>query len=238
MNHNGENELTGTGCDPVVSAEYRAVAIERTPPALDSAVLNEADAAVRASGLQRFTASWFRPLAFVASLGLALALLLEYASTDNLQWAPVRETPPVVPSDSASTTAKEEMISSEFSEMIEASSKRMREQEALRDAIILNLGEPGARDARRDAIIRKYFDARGLETNSSEIITVPRALTGMTTDVPKSCTEEITIGPWAWLQCISDLDDAGRHDEASVEMELFKEAYPDFPELQPPIPSQ
>ena len=238
MNHDGENELPGTGSDPTVSAEYQAMANERTPADLDSAVLKEAEAAVRGSGLQGFTPLWFRPLAFVASLGLALALLLENTSTDTLLWTLDPETPTVVPSDNANTTTEAEKISSEFSEMIEASSKRMREQEALRDAIILNLGEPGARDARRDAIIRKYFDARGLETNSSEIITVPRALTGMTTDVPKSCTEEITIGPWAWLQCISDLDDAGRHDEASVEMELFKEAYPDFPELQPPIPSQ
>ena len=228
MNHNGENELPGAGTDPVVSAEYRAMANERTPPALDSAVLTKADAAVRASGLQGFTASWFRPLTFVASLGLALALLLEYTSTDNLQLAPVRETPPVVPSDSANTTKSEETISSEFDAMIETSSKTMREQEAARDALIQSLNVPGGRDEKRDAIIQEYFESR------RRFSTAP----GVTADAPTSCTEALTVGPWDWWQCIAELEDAGRHDEARVEMHFFEKAYPDFPELEHARPSQ
>ncbi len=205
MNQHGENELPGNGNDPVVSAEYQAMANERTPSALDSAVLKDASAAARGLGLQRFTASWFRPLAFVASLGLALALLLEYASTDNLQWAPVRETPPVVPSDSATATANEEQISSEFSEMIEASSKRMREQEASRDALIQSLNEPGA----------------------IEKVTVE--------NIARLCTKEQTAGPATWWQCIAELNDAGRHDDARAEMEFLKRAHPNFkaPETRP-----
>ncbi len=214
MNHDGENELPGTGSDPTVSAEYQAMANERTPPNLDSAVLKEAEASVRGSGLQGFTALWFRPLAFVASLALALALLLENTSTDTLLWTLDPETPTLVPSDNANTTTEAEKISSEFSEMIEASSKRMREQEAARDAIILNLNEPGAP-----------------QNFSSENFTLPSVPNRVTTNSPRSCTEELTVGPWAWWQCISDLDDAGRHDEARVEMEFFIKAYPDFPEL-------
>lgn len=85
MNHDRENKLPATESDPMVSAEYRATATERTPPALDAAVLKKAEAAARESGLQRFTAFWFRPLAFVATLGLALALVLDFTSMQTLQ---------------------------------------------------------------------------------------------------------------------------------------------------------
>ena len=189
--------------------------------------------------------------AFAASLGIALALLLEYANTDNLQWAPVRDTPPSISSDSENTTKAEEAISSEFDAMIEASSNSMREQEALRDAIIQSLNQPGVRewlannlkrpnerDAVVNAILQECFKSRGHEADSSENVTrfaiAPRVNPG----APRSCTEELTVGPWSWWQCISDLDDADRHDEARVELEFFISAYPDFPELDCPIPSQ
>jgi hypothetical protein len=65
--------------DKLVSAEYRAVARERTPAELDAAILRQAKAAT--SRLQDFTALWLRPLAFVATLALSLALLLEWTSS-------------------------------------------------------------------------------------------------------------------------------------------------------------
>ena len=55
--------------DPLVSAEYRAAATERTPPALNALVLKNAEAAAKDTAFRRFTANWFRPLAFVATLG-------------------------------------------------------------------------------------------------------------------------------------------------------------------------
>ncbi len=77
MNQDTENNRPGDESDPLVSASYRATATERTPPELDAAVLKKAEAAPNDTGLRRFTAFWFRPLAFVATLGLSLALLLE-----------------------------------------------------------------------------------------------------------------------------------------------------------------
>ena len=85
MNQDLENKLPGAESDPMVSAEYQATATERTPPALDTAVLNKAEATAKESGLQGFTAFWLRPLAFVATLGLALALVLELTNIETLQ---------------------------------------------------------------------------------------------------------------------------------------------------------
>lgn len=82
MNQDRDNKRPTAGSDSSVSAEYRAAATERTPPAVDAMVLERAEAATKENtGLRGFTAFWFRPLAFVATLALSLALLLELTST-------------------------------------------------------------------------------------------------------------------------------------------------------------
>jgi hypothetical protein len=86
MNQDSQNNLPGDESDPKVSAEYRAIATERTPPDLDAEVLKKAEAVVKDTGLRGFTAFWFRPLAFVATLGLSLALLLELTQAPDVQF--------------------------------------------------------------------------------------------------------------------------------------------------------
>lgn len=85
MNQDRNDNLPGDEGDSELSAEYRAIATERTPPELDSVVLKRAKANGADSGLRGFTAFWFRPLAFVATLGLSLALLLELTGPMDLQ---------------------------------------------------------------------------------------------------------------------------------------------------------
>jgi hypothetical protein len=85
MNEGSDNMVSSTGNDPLVSAEYRAAATERTPPELDGVVLEKARATAGSVGLRRFTAYWFRPVAFVATLALSLALILELTRTADQQ---------------------------------------------------------------------------------------------------------------------------------------------------------
>jgi len=85
MNQDRDNNLPSAESDPLVSAEYRASATERTPPALDAVVLEKARAAPKNARLRGFYALWFRPLAFVTTLVLSLALLLELTNTPQLQ---------------------------------------------------------------------------------------------------------------------------------------------------------
>lgn len=69
--------------DPLVAARYRASATERTPPPLDAAVLRVARAALGDMRFRGLTAYWLRPFAFIATLALSLALLLELTSIQN-----------------------------------------------------------------------------------------------------------------------------------------------------------
>ena len=69
------NDRDNTTADPSVSATYRQLADERTPAGLDEKVLHRAAAAPRiSSGIGR---AWMKPVAWAATLGLSLAIVLE-----------------------------------------------------------------------------------------------------------------------------------------------------------------
>ncbi|MEM8817630.1 MAG: hypothetical protein AAGE85_17555, partial [Pseudomonadota bacterium] len=73
------NDDTRSPSDNSVSDAYRAVADERVPEALDKRILTEARQATAAGKGRRWP--MFRPLAWAATIGLSLALLLEYSQT-------------------------------------------------------------------------------------------------------------------------------------------------------------
>jgi hypothetical protein len=63
----------------------------------------------------------------------------------------------------------------------------------------------------------------------------PRATATIPDETPRPCTRKQLAEPTTWWQCISDLEEAGRHDEAKAELDLFDMAHPDFeaPEIPP-----
>jgi len=61
--------------DPLVSRTYRDLSDERTPEHLDHVVLNEARKAAKPGYVG--TISWLRPAAWVTTIGLCLAIVLE-----------------------------------------------------------------------------------------------------------------------------------------------------------------
>ena len=63
--------------DPVVSKAYREMSNERAPEHLDHLVLNEARNAAKQR--HRSAMAWLRPAAWVATVGLCLAIVLEVA---------------------------------------------------------------------------------------------------------------------------------------------------------------
>ena len=61
--------------DPLVSRTYRDLSNERTPEHLDHIVLNEARTAAKPGYVRNI--SWLRPAAWVTTIGLCLAIVLE-----------------------------------------------------------------------------------------------------------------------------------------------------------------
>ena len=268
MNQDTENNRPGDESDPLVSASYRATATERTPPALDAAVLKKAEAAPKDIGLRGFTAFWSRPLAFVATLGLSLALLLELnrspesqsiatpeiefgrseaqsivvdpppavigvTSEDDRTDSPTNMSAPAQLIDPNVETGRLESApapatdpvgnvgtSADFAEMIEASSKQIQEQQRVAEITRQGLEQ-----------------TRPQEKEQVREVAAFRASAFMLEEVARACTDEQISVPATWWQCISDLEEDGRHDEAKAELELFNKVNPDF-EAPVFLPSQ
>jgi hypothetical protein len=78
MNHDPD---LSTETDNEVSAAYQAVADESAPPRLDQRVLRQAAAAASVKWFEKYSFSFLRPITFVATLGLSLAIVLQYSDT-------------------------------------------------------------------------------------------------------------------------------------------------------------
>ncbi len=70
--------------DPALSDHLKSIPGETTPTGLDAAILREAKRAIRADNRSGTTAAWFRPLAFVVTVGLSLAIILELSESGIL----------------------------------------------------------------------------------------------------------------------------------------------------------
>lgn len=265
-----DNRMQSTESDPVVSREYRTIATERTPAELDTKVLKMAEAAAtKATGLRGFTAVWFRPLAFVATLALSLALVLELTNMPQLEPAvspdfefgrqeaesfqsdpndplpavirkvrpdadspggknqstamPAPEKASMPESDSGGrrllnlvaeptdAPTVDDIASTDFAGMIEASSKQAKEADRVTENAIQVLQQ-----------------TRTLPESLVEETAALRASAFASDVAPRPCDGEQTADPLKWWQCITGLKDAGRLDEANAELTLFNAAHPDF----------
>lgn len=84
--------------DPQVSAHYASLADEVTPANLDQAILRDATRAVRADNRRGSFGAWFRPVAFMATFGLSLAIILDLGDTS------IFSPPADMPAESVSPT--------------------------------------------------------------------------------------------------------------------------------------
>ena len=80
MNHDNDNPHSAD-VDPQLSAQYSSLADEVTPANLDQAILRDAARAVRADNRRGSFGAWFRPVAFMATVGLTLAIILDLSDT-------------------------------------------------------------------------------------------------------------------------------------------------------------
>jgi hypothetical protein len=80
MNQDNDKQ-EATEVDPQVAANYESLADEKAPVNLDKAVLREATRAVRADNRRGSFGAWFRPVAFMATIGLSLAIILDLSDT-------------------------------------------------------------------------------------------------------------------------------------------------------------
>jgi hypothetical protein len=111
-----------TDIDPQVSDHYASLADEKTPADLDRAVLREATRAVRTDNRRGSFGAWFRPVAFMAMVGLSLAIILDLNDTSifnppaDMPFETAPPAPVQAPANNAADAAARNRSQTTFSE--------------------------------------------------------------------------------------------------------------------------
>lgn len=213
--------------DRRLAAAYRDLARERTPAGLDEAVLRMAAREARTPyGLAR---TWTRPVAWAATIGLSLALVLELSRIDDLAPLPADDAVPVsvpVPAPGtgpgAPATPKAERRPAMKAEPAPVQAPTRRSERAAENVDLDVQEEVAAQSDLRDQPSRAVSltglaaaeDSAALREKKAEV---------------QSCDDGARGRPASWYACIIALRDAGLVDAAADELDALQETFPDFP---------
>ena len=128
MNNEFDN-TPGARDDRSIRDGYRSVATESTPPELDRRVLEQARDAARPTGMRAFFGSWQRPLAFAATVGLSLAILLEI-NEESMRNLPATDAATTSPVEEHAAGATGTVEVDPFAAEADAAARRMQDLEA------------------------------------------------------------------------------------------------------------
>lgn len=236
--------------DNRVSETYRDVATERTPAALDEKVLAMASREARTRyGLAR---AWIRPVAWAATIGLTVAIVLEV--TQNTYVAepprPDRARQVAAPAGSNAEAGRAR------TESDDANLEKRRDTAAPSAAAdSVPAAPPASEPAERPApaALDSAAVARELESDEmpllrqaeeqaqrregetravSALVDQPLAATAAAKQETAACDAEARALAPNWYACIEALRDAGFDDAAAAELDELRLAFPEFREPQ------
>ena len=219
--------------DETVSATYRELSREGAPNYLNEKVLQQA---ARTALRPRYSRSimWTRPLAWAATVGLCLAIVLEVTRVP----APEIVVRPGLMSP--------EPVSPELQDSLEAElplapspklvSEPVQAPVQMKSEALLDKKSQLGRAAAKQASNEPRSEVRMRDTASeadADLITVEETAGIAALALPASiatneCAEEVRANPVTWLECIADLEKTGDTEAALRQREALKEAFPQF----------
>ncbi len=223
--------------DPRVSAAYQQMADERTPEHLDHVILNAARGAARPRWNKAI--AWLRPAAWVATIGVCLAIVIEISLMPDQQQVefdrlPQESAPAAAPTadtmrpektrTQATEPKKVERLQKPDSSRASDLPARSGDADA---AAALESGDSGLKEAEARGRQQPIGDA---QLPASLLRTAPTANVAQELAAERYCDESETADPNAWLECILELERQGLFEAARLERELLAEAFPP-PEL-------
>ena len=215
--------------DPRVSAAYREMADERTPEHLDHVVLNAARSAARP---RRNTAiRWLRPAAWVATVGVCLAIVVEISLLDDDGTAGMDSltpaaAPPAAVSPLTAPAAKSERLDKTAPPSSEPAAVHPVQKPAAGPAADMAADRDDgdlmerARELRQQGTVIEDTAPNRMLRMAPETSALEEALT------EHYCDETQTADPNSWLECILELERQGLHEAARLERERLAEAFP------------
>lgn len=201
--------------DETVSATYRELSREGAPNHLNEKVLQQAaERALR----PRYSRSvmWTRPLAWAATVGLCLAIVLEVTRVP---------TPEIVMTDDANSFLETEPSSVAEEAQAPAQAPLRQRAEALKD-MKSQLGRSAAKQAANEPK-REMYDT-DTRQQSGAIAALAVSANRIDSEAINECPDEIRVDPVTWLACIVDLEESGDTDAALRQRDALEEAFPQF----------
>ena len=245
MNHDGETprvEMT----DMTVSAAYRAAANESSPADLDEKILRAASKEIKGESKPAWTMGWLRPVTFLATAGLSIALLLEFSEMQDfgLPSGTDMSAVPLAPDfavdkDMSAQPAAAKADAERPGDAAEDIADRPATAASRPDPLSRSVDSDDANsfsqaandaakqvravDAAANAALTEMPETSPLSENASTAAAASDAARDLS-----QCTETQRANPDEWLLCASDLDDAGQTSQAKIELQNLKKAYPSF----------
>ena len=187
-----------TEIDPQVSVHYESLADENTPPELDRVVMREAARAVQADNRSGAFRPWFRPVAFMATVGLSLAIILELSETGILS----------PPTELSRETERPDSV-----------------QSAVESAPDNAAGTRTASSAADDLRRQKSMVKQSSKTAALDAAVVTARDVQLTAT---QCTGEQKSDADEWWKCIEELRQSGFAGPADLELDGLREEFPEF----------
>ncbi len=240
--------------DPQVSAHYEKFADEKAPANLDRAVLHEARRAVRADNRSGSFGAWFRPVAFMAMVGLSLAIILDlsdagiFSPPADMSFDTAPPDPVKVPDESATDAARRNLPQMTVSEVMRQK-KSVATQTPAVDVPVNSSNNAGVAKSRaavvNDAFTAEIKDAEqrvekteaavdaNLQSQPDTAVqfTAPQATIATEAHLvvePVACSNEQKSAVEEWWKCIETLRQSGLAVAADREFENLRENFPDF----------
>lgn len=214
----------------VVSAAYRELAVETTPPGLDEAILAMAktgNAALRQTDNRMFR--WTRPLAWAATVGLCLAIVLEVSRqqpTVGYDHAAKPETA-ALEGELPDQSGHEERQSLPEAEL-DRSTLADRNREALQQLSPVSIEPKAGNDASAapGAPVLPAAESEAAIDETSAVATEATALKRSFDEVA-GCHRDTRASAELWLECIRTLRRDGKTDLATSEYTEYLKRFPD-----------
>ena len=206
MSTDSDNDA-GSG---VLSATYRELAVEKTPPALDEAILEMAKTGRSAHApAGNLFLRWTRPLAWAATIGLSLAIVLEVSrQSPNVGYDHAAEPETPALQESAQDNAP------------------IRRQSEERQSLSGSESDGGA-SADRNLEALQYVNPVTIEPKIQADASAAPGAPVLPDTAGVGCHRDTRASSELWLECIRRLRRDGNTDLATSEYTEYLKRFPD-----------
>ena len=201
--------------DETVSATYRELSREGAPNYLNERVLQQA---ARKALRPRYARSivWTRPLAWAATVGLCLAIVLEVTRVPTPEVVVIEDAIDFLEAEPPTSPAPEEAQAPAQAPLQVPVRQRPEALKDMKSQLGRSAAKQVADEPEREERMQDFAYEEATATAMPALIAV------------NECSDEVRADPVSWLACIADLEETGDTEAALRQREALKEAFPQF----------